>query len=253
MSDVSNKQVVIRTWTKCGLSPLNEEMALTKEYALSSGAFFNTGMNSQKVSFSNILFPKVVNGEVLIPGLRMSLNDAGQSVSEPQSLSMQSVMCPPSPIRDFVTEVIFQRAQDATTTHSVINTMKKAKSTKVSVSQDEHGVRFGRNGQPSTTGGLYVNETVMSANKAKNLFEVQQEFEQGQRTELRASKSVTKLVEETAIAAAVKVDMAGNVVGTAFKIPGFKAPEIVISANVLTSETPKVTTKAAALSVLETF
>jgi hypothetical protein len=147
----------------------------------------------------------------------------------------------------------FPGAQDATTTHAVINAMKKAKSTKVSVSQDEHGVRFGRNGQPSTTGGLYVNETVMSAIKAKNLFEVQQEFEQGQRAELRASKSVTKLAEETTIAAAVKVAMAGNVVGTAFKIPGFKAPEIVIAANVLTSATPKVTTKAAALSALETF
>ncbi len=60
----------------------------------------------------------------------------------------------------------------ATTTHAVINVMKKAKSTKVSVSQDEYGVRFGRNGQPSTTGGLYVNETVMSVIKAKNLFEV---------------------------------------------------------------------------------
>jgi hypothetical protein len=131
--------------------------------------------------------------------------------------------------------------------------MKKAKSTKVSVSQDEHGVRFGRNGQPSTTGGLYVNDTVMSAIKAKNLFEVQQEFEQGQRAELRANKSVTKLAEETTIAAAVKVAMGGNVVGTAFKIPGFKAPEIVIAANVLTSATPKVTTKAAALSALETF
>jgi hypothetical protein len=166
---------------------------------------------------------------------------------------MQSAMCPPSAIRAFVTEVIFQRAQDATTTHAVINAMKKAKSTKVSVSQDEHGVRFGRNGQPSTTGGLYVNEAVMSAIKAKNLFEVQQEFEQGQRAELRASKSVTKWAEETAIAAAVKVAMAGNVVGTAFKIPGFKAPEIVIAANVLTSATPKVTTKAAALSALETF
>jgi hypothetical protein len=253
VSDGSNKQAVIRSWAKCGLSPLNQEMALTKECALSSGAFFNTGMNSQKVSFSSMLFPKVVNGEVLMPGLRLSLNDAGQSVSEPQSLSMQSAMCPPSAIRAFVTEVIFQRAQDATTTHAVINAMKKAKSTKVSVSQDEHGVRFGRNGQPSTTGGLYVNETVMSAIKAKNLFEVQQEFEQGQRAELRASKSVTKLAEETTIAAAVKVAMAGNVVGTAFKIPGFKAPEIVIAANVLTSATPKVTTKAAALSALETF
>ena len=253
VSDGSNKQAVIRAWAKCGLSPLNQEMALTKECALSSGAFFNTGMNSEKDSFSSMLFPKVVNGEVLMPGLRLSLNDAGQSVSEPQSLSMQSAMCPPSAIRAFVTEVIFQRAQDATTTHAVINAMKKAKSTKVSVSQDEHGVRFGRNGQPSTTGGLYVNETVMSAIKAKNLFEVQQEFEQGQRAELRASKSVTKLAEETAIAAAVKVAMAGNVVGTAFKIPGFKAPEIVIAANVLTSATPKVTTKAAALSALETF
>ena len=253
VSDGSNKQAVIRAWAKCGLSPLNEEMALTKECALSSGAFFNTGMNSQKDSFSSMLFPKVVNGEVLMPGLRLSLNDAGQSVSEPQSLSMQSAMCPPSAIRAFVTEVIFQRAQDATTTHAVINAMKKAKSTKVSVSQDEHGVRFGRNGQPSTTGGLYVNEAVMSAIKAKNLFEVQQEFEQGQRAELRASKSVTKWAEETAIAAAVKVAMAGNVVGTAFKIPGFKAPEIVIAANVLTSATPKVTTKAAALSALETF
>ena len=253
VSDGSNKQAVIRAWAKCGLSPLNEEMALTKECALSSGAFFNTGMNSQKDSFNSMLFPKVVNGEVLMPGLRLSLNDAGQSVSEPQSLSMQSAMCPPSAIRAFVTEVIFQRAQDATTTHAVINAMKKAKSTKVSVSQDEHGVRFGRNGQPSTTGGLYVNEAVMSAIKAKNLFEVQQEFEQGQRAELRASKSVTKWAEETAIAAAVKVAMAGNVVGTAFKIPGFKAPEIVIAANVLTSATPKVTTKAAALSALETF
>jgi hypothetical protein len=228
-------------------------MALTKECALSSGAFFNTGMNSEKDSFSSMIFPQVVNGDVLMPGLRLSLNDAGQSVSEPQSLSMQSALCPPSAIRAFVTEVIFQRAQGATTTHAVINAMKKAKSTKVSVSQDEHGVRFGRNGQPSTTGGLYVNETVMSAIKAKNLFEVQQEFEQGQRAELRASKSVTKLAEETTIAAAVKVAMAGNVVGTAFKIPGFKAPEIVIAANVLTSATPKVTTKAAALSALETF
>ncbi len=57
-----------------------------------------------------------------------------------------------------------------------------------------------------------MNETVMSAIKSTNLFAVQQEFERGQRAELRASKSVTKMAEEAAIAAAVKVAMAGNVV-----------------------------------------
>ena len=131
--------------------------------------------------------------------------------------------------------------------------MKKAKNTKVSVCQDAHGVRFDRNGQLSTTGGLYLNETVMSAMKAKNLFEVQQEFEQGHMTELRSSKGVTKMTEETAITAVVKMVMRGNVVGTTFIIRGFKTLEVVIDANVLTSVTPKVTTKADALSVLEAF
>ena len=58
------------------------------------------------------------------------------------------------------------------------------------------------------------------------------------------------MAEETAIAAAVKM---ANVVGTAFSIRGFKALEVVVAANVLTSATPKVTTNAAALSALEAF
>ena len=91
----------------------------------------------------------------------------------------------------------------------------------------------------------------MSAIKAKNLFEVQQEFEKSQRVELRANKGVPKMTEETAIAAAVKMAMTGNVVGTAFIIRGFKALEVVIAANVLTSATTKVTTKSVSLSVLE--
>ena len=82
--DGSNKQAVIRAWEKCGLSPLNEEMALTKECALWSGNFFNTGMQTNKDSFSSMLFPEVVNGQVVVPGLTLSLNDAGQSVSEPK-------------------------------------------------------------------------------------------------------------------------------------------------------------------------
>ena len=189
----------------------------------------------------------------MVPGLALSLNDGGQSVSEPQYLSMKSNMTAQSVIRGFVTEVIFSKAQDATTTHAVMNAFKKAKGTKVNVFQDEEGVRFGRNGCPSTTGGLYVNESVMAAIKAKNLFETQAEIEQGHRAEVRANKSVTKAAEDKGTAAAVKMAMEGNVVGTVFCIPTFKAPEIIIAANILTNAMPKVTTKVAALAALEAF
>ena len=47
--------------------------------------------------------------------------------------------------------------------------------------------------------------------------------------------------------------MEGNVVGTVFCIPTFKAPEIIIAANILTNAMPKVTTKVAALAALEAF
>ena len=251
--DGTSKDAVIRAWAKTGLFPLSEETALNKDCALSSGVCFNTGCLSQKDTFSSILFPKVVDGEVVVPGLALSLNDGGQSVSEPQYLSMKSNMTAQSVIRGFVTEVIFSKAQDATTTHAVMNAFKKAKGTKVNVFQDEEGVRFGRNGCPSTTGGLYVNESVMAAIKAKNLFETQAEIEQGHRAEVRANKSVTKAAEDKGTAAAVKMAMEGNVVGTVFCIPTFKAPEIIIAANILTNAMPKVTTKVAALAALEAF
>ena len=45
---------------------------------------------------------------------------------------MKSKMTVQSVIRGFVTEVIFSKAQDTTTTHTVMNELKKVKGTQVS-------------------------------------------------------------------------------------------------------------------------
>ena len=156
-TDGTHEGAFQRGWEKCGLFPLNKQVALDREGADETGILFNATSSTTDAQLNGMMFPQVRGGKVHVPAVELAMQDGELRPHHVQvaafGASREQVM-----VRQFVADLCTPAVRGATESVQAVAAMKSAKKT-----YHVDGVLMRKAGVPCTVSGLYWSAHVAAA------------------------------------------------------------------------------------------
>ena len=147
-----------RGWEKCGLFPLDLDIALAREGSVESGVWTNMGDETTPSVMEKVMFP-LSAGKMYAPAVSLEMQEGEVSRREVEAPSGGDREHKQVVLRKFVVDVLTPLARTTTEQHKAVSAMKQAKKTNIIV----NGVQFRKKGIPCTIGGCYWSADVACA------------------------------------------------------------------------------------------
>ena len=162
-----------RGWEKCGLFPLDLDVALAREGSVESGVWTNMGEETTPSEMEKVMFP-LRAGKMYAPAVSLEMQEGVVSRREVEAPSGGEREHNQLVMRKFVVDMLIPLARTATEQQKAVSAMKRAKKTNIIV----NGVQFRKKGIPCTIEGRYWGPDVACA--AEKGEQLQEQAEQVQ-------------------------------------------------------------------------
>lgn len=231
-----------RGWEKCGLFPLNKQVALEREGAVETGIWTNATPTTTDEQLADMMFPQVRGGKVHVPAVQLAQHDGTLQATQVEVPAFVPLRSDQVMVRQFVAQLCTPAARAATEAAQTVAAMKAAKKRSYC-----DGVQMRKTGIPCTVSGLYYSHHVAAAceqSKAESAQEAQQ-AEQAAADKQR-QKEARALARQHATEAALLLLQANSQDWK--RLP---AQQLIDATNDLVHPDPPVTTKRDAVPALE--